>query len=99
GLSTGLADRPIAGPGLCQDFRMSDKALLDWPAETDDPVPPASWGRRSPAAPLLPWVFAGLVVALVAGRALLAPYLTAPALQTWSTIFVAICVQALPFLV
>ncbi|GGM70662.1 permease [Thermopolyspora flexuosa] len=78
---------------------MSDKALLDWSAEADSPVPPASWGRRSAAAPLLPWVFAGLVVALFAGRSLFAPYLTSPALQTWSTIFVAVCVQALPFLV
>ncbi|WP_435881282.1 permease, partial [Streptosporangium subroseum] len=36
---------------------------------------------------------------LVVGRFALTPHLTAPALQTWATIFVAICVQALPFLV
>nr|WP_240973308.1 permease [Nonomuraea sp. FMUSA5-5] len=36
---------------------------------------------------------------LAAGRFLLAPYLTHPALQTWATVFVAVCVQALPFLV
>ncbi|MGW6504057.1 permease [Nonomuraea angiospora] len=35
---------------------------------------------------------------LAAGRFLPAPYLTAPALQTWATVFVAVCVQALPFL-
>lgn len=40
-----------------------------------------------------------IVALLIVGRFALAPYLTAPALQTWATIFVAICVQALPFLV
>ncbi|MFF5113679.1 hypothetical protein [Streptosporangium sp. NPDC000509] len=47
----------------------------------------------------LPWGFALVVVLLVVGRFVLAPYLTAPARQTWATIFVAICVQALPFLI
>ncbi|MGP3937269.1 permease [Nonomuraea sp. KM88] len=36
---------------------------------------------------------------LVTGRFLLAPYLTHPALRTWATVFAAVCVQALPFLV
>jgi uncharacterized protein len=43
-----------------------------------------------------------IVVLLVTGwlvRPLLAPVLDGPALQTWSTIFVALMVQALPFLV
>ncbi|TDE56550.1 permease [Nonomuraea mesophila] len=47
----------------------------------------------------LPWAFVVLVALLVVGRFVLAPYLTAPALQTWATVFVAVCVQALPFLV
>ncbi|MBO3745965.1 permease [Streptosporangiaceae bacterium NEAU-GS5] len=47
----------------------------------------------------MPWIFAVTVLLLIAGRFLLSPHLTAPALQTWATIFVAICVQALPFLV
>jgi uncharacterized membrane protein YraQ (UPF0718 family) len=47
----------------------------------------------------MPWVFGIVVAILVAGRFVLSPLLTAPALQTWATIFVAICVQALPFLV
>ncbi|SEG82224.1 hypothetical protein SAMN05444920_10519 [Nonomuraea solani] len=47
----------------------------------------------------LPWAFVLLVALLVAGRYLAAPYLTHPALQTWATVFVAVCVQALPFLV
>ena len=33
------------------------------------------------------------------GRFALTPHLTAPELQTWAMVFVAICVQALPFLV
>ncbi|MDH2425711.1 permease [Sphaerisporangium sp. TRM90804] len=78
---------------------MSDRSSLDWAAEPDSPVPPPTWGRRAPEAQVLPWVFAALVGFLVLGNVLLAPYLTAPALRTWSTIFVAICVQALPFLV
>ncbi|MEU0480266.1 permease [Streptosporangium sp. NPDC006013] len=68
-------------------------------ADDESPVPPDSWGRTGSAGGALPWGFAFVVVLLVVGRFVLAPYLTAPALQTWATIFVAICVQALPFLV
>ncbi|GAA3000255.1 permease [Streptosporangium longisporum] len=67
-------------------------------AQDETPVPPDSWGRRGSGS-ALPWGFALVIVALVVGRLLLTPHLTAPALQTWATIFVAICVQALPFLV
>ncbi|WP_433248581.1 permease [Streptosporangium sp. CA-135522] len=68
-------------------------------ADEDETIPPDSWGRRASSRRSLPWGFALVVVLLVAGRFALAPHLTAPALQTWATIFVAICVQALPFLV
>ncbi|GAA3787705.1 permease [Sphaerisporangium flaviroseum] len=44
-------------------------------------------------------MFAALVGFLALGNFVLSPHLTAPALRTWSTIFVAICVQAIPFLV
>jgi hypothetical protein len=46
-------------------------------------------------------VLGGAVVsaALVAGRLLVAPNLRFARLQGWATVFVAICVQALPFLV
>ncbi|TMR88842.1 permease [Nonomuraea basaltis] len=53
--------------------------------------------RSGAAGP--PWVFLVLVGLLVAGRFLLAPHLTDPALRTWATVFVAVCVQAIPFLV
>ncbi|MET8338749.1 permease [Streptosporangium canum] len=68
-------------------------------ADEDGTVPPDSWGRGTGPKHTLPWGFALVVVLLVVGRFTLAPHLTAPALQTWATIFVAICVQALPFLV
>ncbi|MCG5219711.1 permease [Streptosporangium sp. KLBMP 9127] len=77
---------------------MSGKATIDWSADADSPVPPDNWGRR-PARVGMPWGFVAVIALLVAGRFVLAPYLTSPALQTWATIFVAICVQALPFLV
>ncbi|MEV6868296.1 permease, partial [Streptosporangium subroseum] len=62
-------------------------------------IPPDSWGRETSSRRALPWGFAFVVILLVVGRFALTPHLTAPALQTWATIFVAICVQALPFLV
>lgn len=65
----------------------------------DRTVPPDSWGRDTAPGLSLPWGFTLVVVLLVVGRSVLTPHLTSPALQTWATIFVAICVQALPFLV
>ena len=77
---------------------MTQGTPLDWPG-AEDQLPPDTWGRGPARESWLPWSFVFLVALLVAGRVLLAPYLTAPALQTWATIFVAVCVQALPFLV
>jgi uncharacterized membrane protein YraQ (UPF0718 family) len=55
---------------------------------------------RSGAGRLLDARLLLLLVLLAAGsRGLLAPLLDGPALRTWSTIFVSIVVQALPFLV
>ncbi|GAA1652307.1 permease [Nonomuraea maheshkhaliensis] len=67
------------------------------PSAADRPV----LGSDRPREPgfRLPWAFIVLVALLVAGRFLLAPHLTHPALRTWATVFVAVCVQALPFLV
>ncbi|MFF5208530.1 permease [Streptosporangium sp. NPDC000396] len=72
---------------------------LDAWINDDEALPPDSWGRPVSPKRVLPWGFALVIVLLVVGRLMLAPYLTAPALRTWATIFVAICVQALPFLV
>ncbi|GAA3122336.1 permease [Planomonospora alba] len=67
--------------------------------DEDDSLPPDSWGRAPSVRRALPWGFVLVVALLVVGRFALAPHLASPALQTWATIFVAICVQALPFLV
>ncbi|WP_204050792.1 permease [Microbispora siamensis] len=75
--------------------RMSDRVAV----ESSTEIPPPEWGRRSAAPPAAPRLFALLAALLVVGRLVLTPLLTAPALQTWATVFVAICVQALPFLV
>ncbi|MET8863798.1 permease [Nonomuraea sp. NPDC004580] len=74
------------------------------PSTADRPVPgsgrpPESRALQGSAGFRLPWALMVLVALLVAGRFLLAPHLTHPALRTWATVFVAVCVQALPFLV
>jgi uncharacterized membrane protein YraQ (UPF0718 family) len=61
-------------------------------AETTEAPPRTSRGR---ALPLL----VALVVGAVLARPFVADWLDGEALQSWATIFVAICVQALPFLV
>uniref|UniRef100_UPI00157D3E6B permease n=1 Tax=Herbidospora sakaeratensis TaxID=564415 RepID=UPI00157D3E6B len=61
-------------------------------------VPPADSGLKGQPS-FGHWVFVAVLGLLLLGQFVYAPYLTSPALQTWSTVFVAICVQALPFLV
>ncbi len=60
----------------------------------DTKEPSARWDRGR-ALPVL----VGLVVGAAVARPLVADWLDAEVLQSWATIFVAICVQALPFLV
>jgi hypothetical protein len=57
--------------------------------------PPMSLAERLGSPEIL---VAGFVLALVA-RTYLTPSLPAPWLRTWSTVFVSVLVQALPFLV
>jgi uncharacterized membrane protein YraQ (UPF0718 family) len=79
--------------------RMMDRATLS-PGAEDDVLPPADWGRRSSSpGNRAAWIFAVVIFGLVAGRIWLAPELQIQSLQAWTTVFVAICVQALPFLV
>jgi uncharacterized membrane protein YraQ (UPF0718 family) len=70
-------------------------------AAEDDLLPPPDWGRGKPVAPgtRAAWAFAALAALLVLGRLWVAPGIDARALDAWTTIFVAVCVQALPFLV
>lgn len=64
-------------------------------------------GRQRPALSADPsepsrslWVFCGILVALILARPSLSVFLgDQPALATWLTVFVSICLQALPFLV
>ena len=44
-------------------------------------------------------VLTGILLLVLLGRPLLADLFDSPAMRTWATVFVAICVQALPFLV
>src|SRR5690606_26745619 len=78
---------------------MSERAGLRTAEE--EVLPPADWGRRDPASPgtRAAWTFGLLAVLLVLGRTWVAPLVDDRALDAWTTIFVAVCVQALPFLV
>jgi uncharacterized membrane protein YraQ (UPF0718 family) len=70
--------------------------------DADDLLPHPDWGRSGratkPEVRAL-WIFAAITVVLAAGRLWMAPAVKAESLDAWATIFVAICVQALPFLV
>ncbi|WP_433475169.1 permease [Spirillospora sp. CA-142024] len=78
---------------------MSDRAGLG--LAEDELLPPADWGRRGRSAPGTRAVllFGVLAAGLVLGRIWVAPSIDARALDAWATVFVAVCVQALPFLV
>ncbi|MWK40253.1 permease [Actinomadura sp. J1-007] len=67
----------------------------------DDLLPPPDWapGRTLAPGTRAAFGFAALAAALVLGRLWAAPRIGARELDAWTTIFVAICVQALPFLV
>lgn len=67
----------------------------------DDELPPPDWspGRTTSPGTRALWLFGTLAAVAVLGRIWVAPAVDARELDAWSTIFVAICVQALPFLV
>ncbi len=68
--------------------------MTDRPAALADP-PPNQTGRRFGSVEVL----AVLLVLLVIFRNPLAGLISAPVLQTWTTVFVSVLVQAVPFLV
>ncbi|MFI0453843.1 permease [Actinomadura sp. 6N118] len=78
---------------------MTDQAGLR--TADDDLLPPSDWGRprTTAAGTRAVWVFAAVAGLLVLGRIWVAPDLGGRSLDAWTTVFVAICVQALPFLV
>ncbi|WP_037559209.1 permease [Spirillospora albida] len=70
------------------------------PPSPDETLPPAGWRpARTAPGPDAAWLFAAFVAVLAITRIQVAPRVAHDALQAWSTIFIAICVQALPFLV
>ncbi|MES9537113.1 permease [Actinomadura sp. NPDC000600] len=79
--------------------RMTERTGLR--AAEEEFLPPADWGRGPGTAPGVraAWAFGALAAVLVLGRTWAAPRIDARALDAWATIFVAVCVQALPFLV
>lgn len=60
---------------------------------------PTAPGRNVGGLPLQVYVVFGVLGSLVVSQQWLVPRLDSPALATWSTIFVAIVVQSIPFLV
>jgi uncharacterized membrane protein YraQ (UPF0718 family) len=71
-----------------------------WAADDTELIPPDDWAPRQQASPEARalTIFVVIVGVLVIGRVWLAPQVQAAALDAWTTVFVAICVQALPFL-
>jgi uncharacterized membrane protein YraQ (UPF0718 family) len=88
--------------GVARLRRRSGPVVGDRAYGQDVPAPPAvdtkALSTRSGRALALP-VLVGLVLGAALARPLVAGWLDADALQSWATIFVAISVQALPFLV
>lgn len=66
---------------------------------TQQDARPSAPGRNVGGLPLQVYVVFGALGALVVSQQWLVPRLDSPALATWSTIFVAIVVQSIPFLV
>jgi uncharacterized protein len=70
-------------------------------AGDEDVLPPFDWAPGRPPNPRIRavWVVGSIVAVLVLGRLYIAPHLQIRLVQAWTTVFLAICVQALPFLV
>ncbi|GAB7100171.1 permease [Thermobifida fusca] len=85
------ASTPSLGASLIRDW--------DEPADGQE-LPPPEWGRppRSRTTATV-WWFVLFIAVLLAGQALLAGRLTHEAFLAWATVFTAISLQALPFLV
>ncbi|BCJ48998.1 hypothetical protein Asp14428_04730 [Actinoplanes sp. NBRC 14428] len=74
---------------------MSATDEIDHPAVAAPPAPPPHRERRIGSVEVL----AALLVLLVVFRGPLASLISGPRLQTWTTVFVSVLVQAVPFLV
>ncbi|QBI54665.1 permease [Streptomonospora litoralis] len=93
-----MPERP-AGPAPRAHASLGDTLAGGWD-EPDGALPPDDWGRRRGPRPLATvWLFALFTLALAAGHAWLGDRLTGEAFLAWATVFTAISLQALPFLV
>ncbi|RNL85069.1 permease [Halostreptopolyspora alba] len=81
--------RPSLGDSLVSDFD-----------DRDDDLPPPEWGRpRGQRRTATVWVFAVFIALMAFAHSWYTDDLTNEAFLAWATIFTAICLQAMPFLV
>ncbi|WP_017596112.1 permease [Nocardiopsis potens] len=86
-----MSDRP---PGSS----LGDSLVQDWAGPGE--LPPSDWGRpKGPRRTATVWLFALFITAMAAGNLWLSDRFTHEAFLAWATIFTAISLQALPFLV
>ncbi|TDQ45884.1 permease [Actinorugispora endophytica] len=79
---------------------LGDSLSHGWDDRDDQQLPPSDWGRRAgPRRTATIWLFALITLGLAAGNAWLSGRLTGDAFLAWATIFTAISLQAIPFLV
>ena len=83
---------------------MTSRDTTGTPVDVDPPAPDDSLGGGAPVAkrgyrPGSLEIFGTVLLLAIVLRGPLANWLNQPVMQSWSTVFVAICVQATPFLV
>ncbi|MBV2363786.1 permease [Streptomonospora nanhaiensis] len=94
-----MSERSTAGPAPPAHASLGDSLATGWD-DPDGALPPPDWGRpRGPRRLATVWAFALFLVALAMGNAWLSDRLTGEAFLAWATVFTAISLQALPFLV
>lgn len=77
---------------------LGDSLAYGW--DDDQRLPPPEWGRpERPRRTATVWLFAFLILAMAAGNAWLEGRFTGDAFLAWATVFTAISLQAMPFLV
>ncbi|GAA1989057.1 permease [Nocardiopsis rhodophaea] len=93
-----MPERP-PGSAPATPSSLGDSLVSGWDTH-DDILPPSDWGRpKGPRRTATVWMFAVFISALALGNAWLSDRLTSEAFLAWATIFTAISLQALPFLV
>ncbi|MFC7327285.1 permease [Marinactinospora rubrisoli] len=92
-----MPDRSAGSP--VRSSSLGDSIADGW-SDRDDDLPPPDWGRPTgPRRTATVWLFAAFIALLGLGNAWLSDRLTHEAFLAWATIFTAISLQAMPFLV